>query len=390
MPLLNNQPEISPDGNPTGVVNAAPIAQTPPPPAPKADAPLPPAKVEAPKPEAKAEDDNIDFTLFQAVKNGTDPVPEKKPEGKVDAPGQIKTTPEAKPDAPKADSPTSDNDGRDYSEFNDEEKGLFKRMSNDAFNRLKPIYLDHRKLKTQLEEKNKELETAKKGLTTVPDSYYEHPQAYVLTPEFAQAQGDVMKAEQVFNHWSSQLEKVREGAKEIDMLGSDQNGNLVITGKLPADTSAETRLLTYFNFSQQQLMNAQANARALGRTHSERYQNAVNFVRDFESKSFGAFDDPASKPTLEPLVKSTIEGFPPTFRSSPLASLLAKSLITTTRLAALVQKLQGNGATSQAPNPATKNGPTAAEAAAEGGEGDKGKDKDSVTFDDFEKVKHGY
>lgn len=397
MPQPNNIEEISPDGVPTGTVVAAPHPSTKPIVQDKPN--LEKSVTPSPDKGNEGKDDTIDFSLFQQVKDGI-PSAEAKPTKVEDKPIKIEVKPEDKvEDKIKIDDKVEDKskvvpqqkvdtDGRDYSEFSDDEKGLFKRMSNEAFNKLKPVYLEHKALKSQLEETNKKLEEAQKGIVKLPDNYYEHPQGFILTPDFMSAQSDVNRAEQVFNHWSSQLEKVREGAKEIELLGVDQNGNFTITSKIPADTTAEIKLQSYFNFAQQQLMNAQASVHSLARNHTTRYTSELNTLKDYEKRAFAAFEDPKNKANLEPLVKSTLEVLPPAFRANPLATMVSKALVTISHLAGIINHLQ-NTKDKVEDKTVVKGGPSAAEAAGDGGGGNKDKENE-VSIDDFNRVKSGY
>src|SRR5436305_1763019 len=82
----------------------------------------------------------------------------------------------------------------------------------------------------QITELTANLEKAKKG--GIPDSYYEHPNAYVLSPEFTTSSQRVSAAQTILNHWQEQYTELRGGAAEIMDIGYDANGNLVETGKI--------------------------------------------------------------------------------------------------------------------------------------------------------------
>ena len=381
--------QISPDGIPLA---AAAPEQPPIAPQEKQAESVVPLKEESTKEEPtgdeapkEGDDKTIDFSEFLAIKE----TPEIKKEPKKEEPKKEISKEESvlKDEKTKDTIIDKSDDNRDYTDFSEEEKILFRGMSNKAFNNLKPVYLEHRRLKAEREELNKQLEEAKKGITKIPENYYEHPQAFVLTPEFATASQKVENSQIVFDHWANQLNKMREGAKEIDLLGNDQSGNLIIAGKAPADITMETKLLTYINFAQNQLMNAQSERQALAKTHAEKHQNANAFIKDFEKQSFPVFEDSEQKKRFEPLISDTLNKLPQAFRNNPLSTILAKSLVTNLQLAMLVKQMQGNGSATPTKSAAAKVGPSAAEAA---GEGDGGKaGKDNVTIDDFERVKQG-
>ena len=95
-----------------------------------------------------------------------------------------------------------------------------------------------------LKTKDTEIGNLKQGKVIVPDSYYyEHERAYTLTPEYENAVVAANEAQVVYNHWEQQLNSVREGAKTFKTLTRGQNGALVYGQDLPADASAETKLM---------------------------------------------------------------------------------------------------------------------------------------------------
>lgn len=290
-------------------------------------------------------------------------------------------------------------DGRDYSGFSEEETEHFKRMGNDAFNYLKPRFLASKKMQEELNNTKKSLEEAQKNTNKsgIPDSIYQHPDAYILTPEFRQAAEDVNKAQQVAEHWRQQSIAIAKGAKEVHGLALDGKGNLVLTGKVDATPEVEEEVRTLVSNSQFQLMQAQGRLSGLKTVHQNNYQQASTSLQEFTNKSFAGFEDPKNKPVYDPLIKQTIESFHPAFRNDPLMPILAKALVMAQVASTLYQNaVKGNGATTQQQTntqqrKATNNGgPTAGEISGGGATSTNGKKDVEVTLDDFESVKRGF
>src|SRR6266705_2625892 len=98
-------------------------------------------------------------------------------------------------------------------------------MSNESFNVLKPIFIEHEKQKETLKKKDTEIENLKQGKIVLPDSYYEHPQGYLLDPVFTQAEVNTQFSQQVLNHWNVQLAKIRKGEPWNDLIVDPKTGN---------------------------------------------------------------------------------------------------------------------------------------------------------------------
>lgn len=402
---------ISPDGTPLPQLTP-PVAPTKPaePIAPKVEAPVETPVVETPAeetPEAEAEDTVVDFSKFLEAKADSDKQialkqkPEEKPVEPAKEDAQQKTTIDPAL-ATKKQYPAE----RDYSEIPEEDREIFTKMSNAAFEKLKPVYLAHKKNAEVLAQKDQEIEKLKKAPPVIqrqdglPENYYTHPEAYTLTPEYKQKSNDVNLAQQILNHWSNELNNVRQGAKEINVLGlNPQTGQLYIAQKIPADVNSENALLQQFNASQMQMMNAQASLQAVQKVHSEKHSQAMQTLQQFEKAVFAKFDEPDMKPIYDPVIKQAMDNVHPAFRNDPLLPAFAKSMVLNQVLGKLLNEAQSKlsqQTTTQVAAPTKVNktkqnaGPTAAEAASEGGETSKRGKGEDVTADDFEKVKSGY
>lgn len=428
MPLPNPNATIANVINADGTINAAPLVTSTDAPVKIADQPLvdpnaPPITEEV---DATLEEPAIDFNSFLTKKEEPNlkeepakPVDDKSKDKVEDKVEEEKLEPEVKPEVKLSTTPSKDKKAanvRDYSDIEESDVPLFKTMGNDTFNKLKPIYLEHKKIKADIAAKDTELTTTKqqlvdaqKGLVKLPESYYEHPNAVLLTPEFSEKLADVQNANIIYNHWKSELKKVREGAKEINIIGFNQQGQLVITNKVAADIDTDDNLREYINHAQTQLVNVQANLKTTQQTFAAKVTEYQNAVKQQEAAYFSGFDKtPEDKKLYDPLIKQHLERLPPPFRASPIASMLAKSLAMNEVLAELIKKASTENAdlkTKLNPpkrgvgrpagtktngveqhKPITKQ-PTAAEISAEADGDDPDKNGDNITMDDFELVK---
>lgn len=417
MPTLKStqaiEQEITPDGNITGKQTAAPVKtkealeheqqlqqqiQT----TPKeeiVEEVIEPVKEVVEEPEVKFDQfldakESQEIVEQRKVEEQQKKIEEQKKEEKVVEQQKQSTVP-PKPAA------------RDYSDIPEEDQPLFKSMANESFAKLKPVYLEHKKLKQDLQAKEveitetkKQLDDAKKGIVQIPDSYHSHQEAYILTPEFAQTASAVNDAQIIYNHWVNQLKAVREGAKEFDFIDRDpRNGQLVISRKVPADIDSETALMTYINYGQNILMQTQAKLQAVKESYGTKYNEAIKTLQQQEQQYFGQLTaNDENKKIYTPLIDQQLQTLPPAFRNNPLANLYAKSLAQNMIFARMLQQIVTQqqqqqqvkpkpGRPAKQPVVVNRGNPTAEEAAGDGGE--SGNNGDNVTTDDFERAKQG-
>lgn len=121
------------------------------------------------------------------------------------------------------------NTKRDYAGFNANQVKILKRLDN---NRFQAISTEWRALQsaankavelaTQLEEQKKI--AAGKG---IPQTWYEHPEAYSLTPEFRQLSTQYAQYDAVEAHYTEQIAAIQDGKPWTAIVGvNPQTGEL--------------------------------------------------------------------------------------------------------------------------------------------------------------------
>lgn len=275
-------------------------------------------------------------------------------------------------------------------------------MSRPAFDKVTPLLREVPVLKQQVTELTKQLENAKKG--NIPDSYYEHPNGVVLTPDFVSASQRVNTSQQIADHWRQQYIDVRGGAAEVSNIGFDTNGNLIETGKVKVTPEAEAEILGLITTTQNQLVNEQANLKTLVATHKDKHSQVMQWLSGYENNRVAIFNTEEGKKYL-PQVSEILKSFPPALQSNPLAISVAKRDVVINQLAHIIKTMQGQ-TTSQTTNGTVASkttttqqrvaqtrkaaGPTDSDTGADNGSGGKGNGKAEVTMDQFEAAKNGY
>jgi len=163
---------------------------------------------------------------------------------------------------------------RDVSMFGEREQLWLKRMPQDAFEHFSKELLEKReatkKTEEQLKKYEEEVKQLKTGKVTIPESYYENPDAVILTPEFAEAQTRYQTTQNIETHWATQLELIEKGENWTDLV-ADKDGNIILGKTYEPGVNAKIAV-------QKQLSKAMS--------QTQKYQEELEgFVKNFKTKS---------------------------------------------------------------------------------------------------------
>lgn len=415
---------INPDGsiNPGPAVQPPPQTQNEPPPQPKADD-APPPKVDAPKVDEpkdgdEGEESNVDFDQFiEAAGKIPTGKPQEKKDNLLPSDADKDKSKDSKTDKDdsKSDDGTdktvnpitkADVSGRDYTGIDETDVPLFKKMGNETFAKLKPVYLENKQLKAEKAEwdgkyktLNEAHEALKKNGPQFPESYHEHPSAFILSPEFTETAQAIQMAQGVKSHWEQQLDAIAKGAEEIQMLTfNPQTGQYVYGNKIKADKAGELTVMNALNHVSTKIQQYNTDLSVLQKTHGDRHKASISQVAALEEKMFGNLDKPDHKPVYDPLIKSEFDALPSLIKNSPAGKYVAKAHVMLNAFAKLLnqakeetiqlrEQVKKGGGTTNSGKPRANGGPTGSDIAADS------RDKSGnaeVSITDFESVKGGY
>lgn len=111
--------------------------------------------------------------------------------------------------------------GRNYEGLTEQEADWFKKMGNEAYNAMRPVYEEYKKLKAAPQAQT-QAQTQAQSLASV----FEHEEGYMLTPQFKTLISETQRANQEHVHWQEQLAAIRAGQKWKELY-ADEQGNLV-------------------------------------------------------------------------------------------------------------------------------------------------------------------
>lgn len=286
---------------------------------------------------------------------------------------------------------------RDLTGFSDHEAKILKRMSNESFEYVAKQLKEKRELETKYTEEKKtyeaEVAKLKEGKTTLPDSYYDHPQAAMLTPEVQQLQATISTATAIENHWKQQLLNIEMGKDWYDLIEDPKTGQIYVASKATSAGTAGSdewvknkyQVNDYYNQTQRQSLGLQQQLNTYVAGFKQRHEGTVNGIKAAESKYMPMFNDPKSADykKVEEVSKEVAKlGINPT---NPAYTMLAKSIALNLMLKEVImQGMQEVQRTEQIKTQQIKAGPNMSSFS--GGDNSTSKVNKAPTLADFESL----
>jgi hypothetical protein len=221
---------------------------------------------------------------------------------------------------------------RKFDGLADDEITLFKNMSQEAYNRLYPMFLDHKKS----EERIKELETA--AVTADQRRWYEEPNAYQLHPDYAAATATDSNLNTELSFWQEQLAAVEDNKPWNQLVYNDSNGKREYIRGEVQDPSSMAKAQILSNISQcQQYKSTNANRIAnIQQNFAGKYKSYNDSLSNADKTMFGKLELDKN-PELNNTYNEWLAQFPKEFRGQLPYQMLAKSAAVIT---GLVKKLR--------------------------------------------------
>lgn len=212
---------------------------------------------------------------------------------------------------------------RDFTGLEPNEIPLAKRMSTAAFNYFKGSVLELKAKREKVKNLEAENATLKVGKVTLPESYAQHPQAYVLTPEFGEISNALTLAGQFESHWHQQAVNI-ENNKDWHDIVSDGKGGYQIGPAQPA--TPESKVRVFGNIQHVATLKGQQEGRlqTLQRDFNGKHKASEELIKAESDKYFAHMND--EKNPTNKQYKEILNMFPPSHRNSVLADFAAKSL----------------------------------------------------------------
>jgi hypothetical protein len=210
---------------------------------------------------------------------------------------------------------------RSFDGLDEREAAIFSKMANEGYEHLYPLYrrlkeaggLDTLlKQKEDFEKQRGDLEKAR---------FYDHPDAYKLSPEYAQQQQIVQNIDDIDQFWQEQLSLVHAG-KPAQIIEHTADGKLRVSAQTyEPSPQLQTRILSELATIKADRNEAVAR---LGQIRESFKQQYVSYESEFGNVTKKLFGSVAEK--LRDQVKKELELLPPYARHKPEAQFAAHAL----------------------------------------------------------------
>lgn len=200
-----------------------------------------------------------------------------------------------------------------------EEVPLFKQMSNDAYAKLYPAYLESKKLKGELTAKEAEFATKLKEAES--KRFYDHENAYLLDPEIQQYSKQVKEFEDLEEHFTEQLVAIKSGKPWFD-VERDAKGQLVTSAAQQPSPQAEIAIQQhlYRLAAQKQYVGAEAQKRVA--SFKDEFTQVNTKIKEFETNILGPFEK-----VIAPHRDKVLNLFPASVRGKPEYKAIAGLIV---------------------------------------------------------------
>lgn len=223
--------------------------------------------------------------------------------------------------------------GRDYSIFDPADVEVLKKLPNAAFDRFKSAFVEKAQLKAEADDLKQKLSAQPKE----PGYLYEHPDSFMLRPEFT----DLLQKEEQANSLEGFYEEQLIAARQaLPVRIHNQQGQLV---EIPNETgTVDPRVEVYL---QRQLNQFSSNAQQIKRQLAEYqagWKQKVSAVQQqieaVDKQLFPSWDDNKLTPEEKAIYKQGFDITPEPLRNSPQTKTLARALVAYARLSTSAQQ----------------------------------------------------
>ena len=261
--------------------------------------------------------DEVDFT-----EDDKPAEPEAKVEAKTEAPAEVKPAEPAEPAEPLAFTQTT----RDYSVFDPADVDALKKRPNAAFNRFRDTFVAAKKDKEELEKLRTEVSSKPKE----PVYLYEHPEAFMLQPEFTNLLTQEDNSTQLVNFFQTQLARASEG-EDVQII--NQQGQLQ---ELKLNGRVNGQVMAHLQVELNKYVQLQQQAKLATQQYQSHYKQQVATVaqqlKQIDDKLFPGFAVEKLSPEEKSVYEYAYQITPEPLRGSPQTKLLAQAYVSYSQL----------------------------------------------------------
>ena len=239
---------------------------------------------------------------------------------------------------------------RKFDGLEEPEVKMFKNMSNEAYNYLYPLLLEHKKLKPSYEDTQKKLEEARAV------HFFEQEGAWKLTPQYSELSQHAQRLSAETAHWKQQL-IAAEAGEQVRMLYQDPETNKIYLGDPEDVTPAhKSEIISALQRASTLQAKYSSDLASFEQGFKQKHTGYISRLKDLRAQVFQGAD----MEKLTKAAKTKLSMFPDYMQGRLETQLLAESLVLIDGLTSMIRNLQsGKRTTDIKAKTATNSGPTA-------------------------------
>lgn len=278
---------------------------------------------------------------------------------------------------------------RNLEGFGEQEKLWLQRMPYESYEYFSKILKERKEVDVKYKEEKenlvKRITALESGKQILPESYYDNPNAFILSPEFGSLQSKVQLSRQVEDHWTEQLRKIERGENWIPLTNDPKTGEIVFDDEREYSADDKVYVLKQLTGASQQAAKFNGELEHFVGGFNEIHKTYVSKIKETEKTMLPVFEN------KESVEYKTYEAIKPKVeqwgirRENPAFDFLTKAVaLNIVFRDALLGILSEQQKTKSLREEQIKAGPTASSFS--GGGGNNNVDVKKPTFKDFNKV----
>jgi hypothetical protein len=250
--------------------------------------------------------------------------------------------------------------------FDDDVKSILKKTSNDAFNYVVPKLRKLQQLEVEVPTLKKKLEEISSDKQVIPQTWYEHPEAYTITPQYKELAATKTFVQNIANHWQEQLVKIKSGEAWEDLI-QQADGQIVKVVREKPTTQDEVAVSTYLNRSLAQVSNLDSGIQSFATQFKGIHKQLTDGIEKAQKDFFPDYigdDKHPSWPVIKQFYAYLSERGLGNNAAAPLMSMMYARLLEYQQ--ALAKERENNQKTKAIVSDTTKAGPASGSIASSG------------------------
>ncbi len=209
---------------------------------------------------------------------------------------------------------------RSFEGLSDQETAIFKKMSNEAYNHLYPIYKEWKEQKESLPKLQEDLKKLQ-GTT-----YYDHENAFQLAPEYRSMTNTLGRLDQESEYWQTALANVEANQPWQDLTYDEKTGKYSLSEAAQPTPQARAYLLS--KMTQCHSLRGQVNGELaqFQNTFKTSHQGYLSSMQASRAEALKGLT-PAAMKSLETAAATKLEIFPLGVRNRPEVRIAAELMV---------------------------------------------------------------